>query len=157
MHNKTRTADTVFARMIAGILTALFVGTSLLGLILFNIERQAFDPAAYKHALVSQDFYGKFASLLGDLLAGDISGNATAFPGYLSANQWKILIKAVLPEQQLRAMTEDTLNQFFAYLKGETDTPRISLLPLKKSLTSPAGLNAALAIIRSQPDCTIKQ
>ncbi len=54
-------------------------------------------------------------------------------------------------------MTEDALGQFFAYLNGETDTPGISLLPLKNGLSGPAGLNAVLTLIQSQPDCTIQE
>jgi hypothetical protein len=157
MHNNSRTALTVLARLIAGLLVALFVGTALTGLILFNVERRAFNPAAYKLALVSQNFYQQFPTLLGDLLARNIGGNEPALLGHLSANQWKALIDAVLPEQQLQAMTEDALDQFFAYINGETDTPRISLVPLKNSLVSPAGLNAVLTIIRSQPDCTVQE
>lgn len=157
MHDKARAADTVLARVISGLLAALLVLTALISLVLFNVERQAFNPETYKRALVSEGFYGKSAPLLGDLLTRDFSGNAPAFPGHLSSKQWVVLIEAVLPREQLQVMTEDALDQFFAYLNGETDTPRISLIPLKKSLSSPAGLDAALSIIRSQPDCTVQE
>ncbi len=157
MQNNSRAAGTILARLIACLLVALFVVTALTGLILFNVDRSAFSPAAYKRALVSQNFYQQFPSLLSDLLVRNIDGNTPALLGHLSANQWKALIDAVLPEQELQAMTEDALNQFFAYINGETDTPRISLVPLKNSLVNTAGLNAVLTIIRSQPDCTIQE
>jgi hypothetical protein len=158
MHNNSGAALTVLARMIAGFLAALFVVTALTGLILFNVERRAFNPETYKQALVSGNFYQQFPYyLLSDLLISNINGNAPVFLKHLSENQRKDLIQAILPEQVLQAMTEDTLNQFFAYLNGETDTPRISLIPLKNGLASPAGLNAVMSIIQSQPDCTLQE
>jgi hypothetical protein len=157
MSTDSGTRGSVFARFIGGLLVALFVLTAVTSLILFNVERSAFDPATYKRALVSQGFYGQFSYLLSDLLTRDMTGNAPAFLGHLSQSQWKVLIDAVVPEQMQQSMTEDTLDQFFAYINGETDTPRLSLIPLKKSLASPAGVNAALAILQSQPNCTIQQ
>jgi hypothetical protein len=157
MPTDSRTRGSAFARLLGGFLVALFVLTAVTGIILFNFERSAFDPATYKRALVSQGFYSQFSYLLSDLLTRNMNGNAPAFIGHLSQYQWKVLTDAILPEQTRQSMTEDALDQFFAYINGETDTPRISLFPLKKSLASPAGLNAALAIIRSLPDCTVQQ
>jgi hypothetical protein len=154
--NPTDTLD-ILAHLIAVLLAALFVVTALIGLILFNVERRAFDPAAYQRALVRQNFYRQFPALLGDLLVRDAGGSMPAFLGHLSANQWKALIDAMLPEEQLQAMTEDTLDQFFAYLNGQTDTPRISLLLLKNGLAGSVGLNAVLTIVQSQPDCTVQE
>ena len=148
---------TLLMHAVAGLLAAAFVATTLIALVLFNVEQRAFDPAAYQRALVDQGFYRQFPTLLGDLLARDSIGGLPAFLGHLSAGQWKTLIDAVLPPEQLESMTEDALNQFFAYLNGETDAPRISLVPLKNALAGPPGLNAALTIIQAQPDCTIQE
>ena len=155
--NKRSGYTSFLTRSICSVLAALFILTSVAALLLVNFERQAFNPDIYKRLLVSQGFYGKFAPLLGTLLAGESSSIPDAFAGHLSAQQWTVLIQAVLPEGQLQAMAEDTLDQFFAYLNGETVSPHISLIPLKVGLESPAGLNAALAIIRSQPDCTVQE
>ena len=157
MHNSSENDLPQLARMIASLLAGLFVLAALAGLVLFNIEGRAFDPAPYKQALAGGDFYKQFPNLLGELLAENINGNLPAFLQHLSANQWKDLVEELLPESQLQSMTEDTLDRFFAYVNGENQSPAISLIPLKKSLAGPAGLNAALTIIRSQPDCTILQ
>jgi hypothetical protein len=155
--NNSRTDLTLSERLIAGLLAAFFVLAALAALISFNIERSAFDPETYQQALVSGDFYRQFPSVLGELLAGKIGAGVPAFLQNMSSDQWRNLIGELLPESQLQSMAEETLNQVFAWLNGKNQSPAISLLPLKKSLAGPAGLNAALTIIRSQPDCTILQ
>jgi hypothetical protein len=150
-------SDSVSAYILAGLLVILFILTALAALMMFNVERRAFDSETYKQELVNQKFYLQFPYLLSDLLVANIDGQGPAFLGHLSADQWRELVQAVLPEDQLQAMTEDTLDQFFAFLNGETDSPHISLTPLKSSLAGPAGLKAALTIIRAQPDCTVQQ
>ncbi len=147
----------IFARIVAVILAALFIVTALAVLILFNIERQAFNPATYKGALTRGNFYQQFPFLLGDLLTRNLGNSAPDFMQRLTAAQWKDLVETLLPEQQLQGMTEESINQVLAYLNGETQTPQISLLPLKQNLAGPAGLNAALTIIHAQPDCTLQQ
>ena len=154
MNNNT---VSVLARLLAAFLAACFVMTAVAGIILFNMDRRAFNPATYTKALASGDFYQQFPALLGDLLAKNISGNAPAFLQRISADQWKVLLEALLPGQQMRSMAEDTLNQVFAYMNGGKQPPDISLVPLKNSLAGPAGMNAILTIIQSQPDCTIDQ
>jgi len=75
----------------------------------------------------------------------------------MSAEQWSTLIRGLLPEPQLQAMTEDSINQLFAYLNGETENPQISMLPLKRSLNGPAGVEAVMNIVQSLPPCTVEQ
>lgn len=149
--------SSIFARTIAVILTALFIVTALIALIVFNVERQAFNPATYKRALVNENFYQQFPALMGNVVSKNLSNGAPPFAKQMSANDWKILIESLLPPEQLRSITEDAVTQFFAYLNGETQTASISLTPLKQSLASPNGLNAALTIIKSRPDCSLEQ
>jgi len=154
MNNNTLS---VLARLIAALLAACFVVTAVAGLILFNMDRRAFNPAMYTKALESGNFYQQFPGLLGELLAKNIPGYAPAFLHRISAEQWKVLLGALLPGQQMQSMAEDTINQVFAYINGGNQAPRISLVPLKDSLAGPAGMNAVLTIIQSQPACTIEQ
>lgn len=157
MDNTPRSALSVIARILAVLLAALFALTSLIALVLFNVERRAFNPATYKRALINQNFYQKLPTLLGDLLTKNMSHDAPAFAQHMTADNWKTLLEALLPQQELQAMTEETINQVFAYLNGETLTPQISLTPLKRNLAGPAGTEAALTIIKSQPPCTLEQ
>ena len=156
--NPTRTNSlTIIARIVAVLLAALFVITALASLILFNIEQQAFNPGTYKKALTDSGFYQQFPLLLGDLVTKNLGESAPAFMRQLTAAQWKDFVETLLPEQKLQSMTEESISQVLAYLNGETQTPTISLLPLKQSLAGPEGLNAALTIIRAQPDCTLQE
>lgn len=155
-HSSLRAAQ-IFARAMAVILSVLFVLTALASLILFNIERHAFNAATYKQALIEENFYQKFPLLLGDLLAKNLDASAPPFAKQMKADDWRVLLETLLPGREVQALTEDAINQFFAYLNGETTSPRLSLIPLKRSLSSPAGLDAALDIVRAQPACTLKQ
>src|SRR5574341_523379 len=139
MDDTPRSALSVIARILAVLLAALFALTSLIALVLFNVERRAFNPATYKRALINQNFYQKLPTLLGDLLTKNMSHDAPAFAQHMTADNWKTLLDALLPQQELQAMTEETINQVFAYLNGETLTPQISLTPLKRNLAGPAG------------------
>ncbi len=146
-----------FLGFLAVVCAILFVVTAVTGLILFNLESRAFNPGTYKQALVDENFYQQFPAVLGDLLEANLSQNSNTFARQLTADNWATLIQALLPPQQLQSMTEDTLTQLFGYLNGEISDPRISLLSLKHSLASQAGLDAAIAIIHAQPACTVDQ
>ena len=157
MH-KTHNHDlTILARLIASLLVVFFIVTALVALVLFNLERRAFNPLAYKQALMSENIYQQFPFLVSDLLTRNVGAGSPAFLRHISADQWNQIVEALLPEQRVQAMAEDTLNQVFAYLNGGTLPPGISLVPLKNNLAGPAGLDAVLTIIQSQPDCTIQQ
>jgi len=147
----------IFAKIIAVLFTALFIITALIALIAFNVERQAFNPATYKRALVNESFYQQFPALMGNMVSKNLGNSAPPFAKLISAKDWKFLIENLLPAEQLRIMTEDAITQFFAYVNGEIQTPYISFAPLKHSLASPNGLNAVLSIIRSKPNCTLEQ
>lgn len=82
-------------------------------------------------------------------------GGMPPYMQILTAADWEFLVRAILPPQDLQTMTEDFITQLFAYLNGETDTVSLSLAPLKKNLSSQAGLDALLQLIRSKPDCTL--
>jgi hypothetical protein len=156
--NKTSTnAPGIVAQTLAALCIILFVITALIVLLLFNVERRAFDAATYKRALVNENFYQQFPALMGDIIAKNLGNDAPPFTKQMNAANWAVFVENLLSPQQLQAMTEDSIAQFFGYLNGDIETPHISLVPLKQSLAGPNGLNAALTIIKSQPDCSLQQ
>jgi|WetSurMetagenome_2_1015567.scaffolds.fasta_scaffold67330_1 hypothetical protein len=67
------------------------------------------------------------------------------------------VIRAALSPDKMELQVEGSIDSLFAYLNGQQENFNLSLVPLKQGLSSPAGLDAVLGIIRAQPPCTIEQ
>jgi hypothetical protein len=72
----------------------------------------------------------------------------------LTAADWQAILTILLPLDDLRTMTESTLDQMFAYLNGKTDTVMIPLDKLKERLTGPSGAEFLIQFLHAQPACT---
>jgi hypothetical protein len=83
-------------------------------------------------------------------------GGMPAFFQNLSAANWQSLVTIVLPPDELKAMTESTLDQLFAFLNGETNTVAIPLDKLKERLAGTSGANLFMQLLNSQPPCTMQ-
>ena len=91
---------------------------------------------------------------------GDSSGPGSepmAFVNNLTPADWERLIGTVLPPDELQLMTEQALDQAFAYLDGDVDAARISLVALRERLTGPAGQEVIQILLTAQPPCTDAQ
>ncbi len=154
---KHASAWSVLARILAILLAILFVATAIAALVLFNLEHSAFDPRTYRRALIQARFYQQVPAMLGKLLARNLGQTAPALAQHITAEQWKVLIEALLPEAQLQPIGEEAIGQILGYLNGEVRTPSLSLLPLKRNLAGPRGLAAVMNLIQSQPPCTPQQ
>lgn len=146
-------------RILAGICAVLFVFTGVAALLLFNIERKAFSSASYKQAFEKQKLYERMPAILASALSTSITENENANPTLkiLAGEDLEASISALLPPEELKTLTDEALDSIFAYLNGEADSARISLASFKTHLASPAGADAVLKILESQPDCTTEQ
>ena len=76
------------------------------------------------------------------------------FFAMFSPQDWKIFIQNLLPEDVLRQMFEQSIDNTFALLKGKTRTLEIPLDALSARLRSPAAVDAALNVLDAHPACT---
>ena len=191
------------AKVTAVLLAILFVLTTLFALLLYNVEKTAFDAELYKNALYNENFYDRLPNVLGEQLSreaelescledalgekayyslywnghtptkAELQYAAPCFEKYgypqertkesdfspytknLTAKDWESLIISFFPPEELQDLSEESIDQVFAYLNGETLAIHIPLKPIKKKLTSEDGLEAVLTFLRAQPDCTL--
>jgi hypothetical protein len=146
-------------KTLAAICAALFVLAGVPVLLLFNIEQKAFSSATYKQAFENQRLYERMPALVAATLSNTLSQNG-ALPPFLkelTVEEWQATIASMLPPEELRAMTDQTLDSTFDYLNFRANTVVISLLPVKARLAGESGVNIVRSFLSTQPDCTLEQ
>ena len=149
----------LFRKTVAALCAILFILSGILALFAFNIEWYAFDAAVYKRAFEKQNLYTRTPDILASALYDYLSANQNLDP-YLKAltqEDWKGAITSAVPPEELRVLTDSTLDSAFDYLNDRSDTVRISLLPIKGRLSGPAGMVVVQKILNAQPACTVDQ
>lgn len=148
-----------FKKILAGLFALLFVTTSVLALILFNLDRHAFTAETYRQVFANEGFYNQIPAVMANALAAsasDQSGLPRVMQGFSTQN-WETFLRAMLPAETLKTIGDEALNSIFAYLDNQSDSAQISLAPLKASLTSDAGAQAVFALLSAEPECTLEQ
>jgi len=148
-----------FGKILAGICAVLFIITGVMALFLFNIEQTAFSARTYKQAFEKQQIYQRMPSILGSVLSSRVAENPNADPFLKAMTQadWEKTIVLLVPPEELRALTDNSLDSVFDYLNGKTDSVAISLLPLKSHLAGAGGVEAVMQLLQAQPPCTAEQ
>ncbi|HJS18506.1 MAG TPA: hypothetical protein VJ785_07145 [Anaerolineales bacterium] len=146
-------------KTLAALCAVLFILAGVPTWYLFNIERQAFSSATYEQAFEDQGLYDRMPALLANTLSTTLSqnGNMPPFLRELSAEEWQTTISTLLPPEELRAMTNQTLDSAFDYLNFKSNSVIVSLLPIKAKLAGEGGVNVIREFLRTQPECTIEQ
>jgi len=149
----------IFRKIIAGICAILFVVSGVIALFAFNIESKAFNSANYKQAFENQNLYERMPEILANALHVSIAENVNAAPYLkpLTVEDWRATIASLLPPEEIKTLTDDALDSVLNYLNGNADSAVISLLPFKRHLSSPAGMEVVKQILRAQTDCTTEQ
>lgn len=140
---------------LATLCAVAFVLTTAAAVLLVNVDLGLFNAGTYENALVQQQVYTRMPRILAKQVVTlmDNPQWRVAFFQSLNASDMETLISGLLPPDELRALTENFLDQVFAYLNGDQATISISLASLKQGIASPAGTQAVFQLIRSQPDC----
>lgn len=150
-----KTIQTTFAWFCA----VMLVISGVAALLLFNIERRAFSAEAFQQAFERQDLYARMPAILAGALQTSIAQNANADPFLksLPPAELEAAIADILPPEDLKALSDDTLDSVFGYLNNQSDSLSVSLLPVKSRLAGPAGVDLVNRILNAQPDCTLDQ
>ncbi|MDO9300289.1 MAG: hypothetical protein Q7T89_02860, partial [Anaerolineales bacterium] len=124
-------------KKIIGIIFAiLFVITAVPALILFNFDRKAFTAQTHQKAFANANFYDQLPALMAESMLSSTT-NTSQLPVVMrgmSQQAWEAYFRAMLPQETLKAMGDETLNSIFAYLNLQTNSVQISLIPLKASM-----------------------
>jgi hypothetical protein len=75
----------------------------------------------------------------------------------MTLSEWEAGIASLLPPEDLKALSDDTLDSVFGYLNNQSDSASISLQILKTRLAGPQGMELVSRILNAQPDCTLEQ
>lgn len=146
-------------KILTAFCAVLFFFSGVLALLFFNIESKAFTSTTYKRAFDEQNLYANTPTILASALYARIAEDPSVDP-YLKAltvEDWTATITALLPPDEIKAITDSTLDSVFDYINGRTDAVTISLLPFKSHLVGPSGVEAVKQILKAQPDCTPDQ
>ncbi|MFZ5919499.1 MAG: hypothetical protein ACOYY3_00430 [Chloroflexota bacterium] len=84
-------------------------------------------------------------------------GGPPAFLKNLTAGDWEMILRSLLPPEDMQQMAELTLDSLFAYLNGQAESAAIPLTTLKTRLAGPEGLGIVETLIEAQPPCTLDQ
>lgn len=146
-------------KFLAALCAVLFVMSSVVVLLLFNIERKAFSSETYKQAFANQGLYQRIPAMLASMLTTSIAENQNAIPllKALTVADWQTSISTLLPPEELNALADNTLDATFDYLNGKTDSAVISLVPVKTHLVGESGLQVVRQFLSLQPQCTTEQ
>lgn len=146
-------------KTLAGICAFFFVLSSVIAIILFNIERKSFTAETYKQAFREQGVYESAPSVFADVIISSTKdpNGISPITSLLSKDNLTFVISSLLPPDEMEQLLNAVFESFFAYLNGETDSISIPLLSFKQYASSGAAGQALTEIIRVQPECTADQ
>ncbi len=83
-----------FGKFLAALCAVLFIMSSVVVLLLFNIERKAFNSVTYKQAFANQGLYQRIPTMLASMLTTSIAENPNAIPllKALTVENWKVTL-----------------------------------------------------------------
>lgn len=148
-----------FGKFLAAICAVLFIISSVVVLLLFNIERKAFLAETYKQAFADQGLYQRMPTILATAVQTSIAGNPNAMPLFksLTVQDWQTNISTLIPPEELQALSDNALDATFDYLNGKTDSAVLSLSTVKAHLAGDSGLQVVRQFLSLQPACTADQ
>ncbi len=146
-------------KVLAVLLAILFVLTTIIALILFNVEQRAFKAETYQQVFANEDFYNRIPAVMAEAMVSsstDLQDLPPAMQG-MSTKAWEDFFRTLLPQDALKLIGDDVLTSTFDYFNMKSDSVKISLLPIKANMGTESGVQAVFTLLRTQPDCTLEQ
>ena len=145
-------------KFVAVICALLFVFAAGTALVLFNAEKRLFDEKLYAQALEKQNFYELLPAIATEVMTappkeGESFSAVRSLLVIVPAEHWEAALRALLPTEVSKPMTEEALASIFAYLDGKSETASVSLAGFKARMNDPASAQAFVEILRAQPAC----
>lgn len=149
-------------KFVAVVCAILFVFAAGAALILFNAEKRLFNERLYAQALEKQNFYERLPAIAAETLSstpqdGESLSAIRSLMAIVPAENWEAALRALLPVEVSKPMTEEALASIFDYLDGKSKTASVSLAGFKARMNDPASAQAFVEILRVQPNCTMEQ
>lgn len=144
---------------LAVVLSITFILTSLLAMIVYNLERSMSDADLYLGVLEDLRLYDRLPIIATEALV-ETSQSKYGFIAILKdlpQDERDTVLHRIFPDYLLKSITDDTIVQIFGYLNGGNKDINLSLTELKNYLLSPSGVDAIYQYISAQPDCTLEQ
>lgn len=143
------------------IFVVLFIGTTALAFVLYNVERSMFDAQLYIQSFEEEGVYQRLPDLISKVLVAASQkaevGSPLAMIHTLSQEEWGFYVARLFPPAELKILADDMVISLIAQITGESDTVVLSLASLKTHLSSSQGIDTLYNILKAQPDCSIAQ
>lgn len=147
--------------LLTSIFVVLFIGTTGLAFVLYNVERSMFDAQLYIRSFEEEGVYQRLPDLISKVLVTAAQraevGNPLAMVNSLSQEEWGFYIARLFPPAEIKILADEMVISLIAHITGESDTVVLSLASLKTHLSSPQGIDTLYTILKAQPDCSIDQ
>lgn len=72
----------------------------------------------------------------------------------LTAKDWEVFLSTLISPEELRQLTEESIDQVLNVLNGDAKTAALPLEQIKDRLRSEKGVEAVFTLLASQPACT---
>ena len=129
---------------LAIVLSAVFILTSLLALLVHNLERSLLDADTYLRVMEDKRLYDRLPTIATEALmeTSQSEYGIIATLKKLPQDERETIIRLIFPANLLKSITDDIIIQIISYLNGESQDATLSLMELKEYLLSPTGVDA---------------
>ena len=167
-----------FGKLIGAVLVLVFIFSTFISTFLLAFTSQLFNPDFYLDVIKEQDFFDQLPEIAATQIRYSMTynpcledpdmcenegppeeGGEGGPPSYfqaLSEEDWKTLLKELLPDEWLENQLHDLIHNLIESIHaGSEDIPvGISLLELKDHLAGQSGVEAIIGVMKAQPECS---